>query len=145
VAASSAGVGAPASAGGAADSEPGQGYFAYDGLDRVLHEKARLGILTALRTRHDGVLFGDLKSLCSLTDGNLSRHLAVLQEAGLVAIEKCVDGSRPQTWAHLTDDGRQEFDDYLAELQRVIQDASIRIEPSRLRPRGDPPPDLAPA
>ena len=68
--------------------EAGKGHFAYEGLNRVLHEKARLGILTALRTSKDGLLFGDLKNLCSLTDGNLSRHLSVLQEAGLVEIVK---------------------------------------------------------
>ena len=60
------------------------GRFAYEGLDRVLHEKARLGIMTSLVTRPDGVLFTELKRLCALTDGNLSRHLDVLQEAGLV-------------------------------------------------------------
>ena len=56
------------------------GSYAYEGLDRVLHEKARLGILTALLTRPEGVLFTDLKGLCALTDGNLSRHVQVLQE-----------------------------------------------------------------
>ena len=59
----------------------GAGSFAYEGLDRVLHEKARLGILTALATRPDGILFAELKDLCALTDGNLSRHLQVLREA----------------------------------------------------------------
>ena len=70
------------------EQEGGKGYFAYEGLNRVLHEKARLGILTALRTRSDGLTFADLKEMCSLMDGNLSRHLTVLQEAGLVAIKK---------------------------------------------------------
>ena len=55
------------------------GRFAYEGLERVLHEKARLGIMTSLVTRPEGLLFGDLKRLCALTDGNLSRHLEVLQ------------------------------------------------------------------
>ena len=61
------------------NDERGQpGRFAYDGLDRVLHEKARLGIMTSLVTRPEGLLFGELKRLCALTDGNLSRHLDAL-------------------------------------------------------------------
>ena len=60
--------------------EPGR--YAYDGLDRVLHEKARLGIMTSLVTRPEGAVFNELKRLCALTDGNLSRHVDVLQEAG---------------------------------------------------------------
>ena len=62
------------------------GRFAYDGLERSLHEKARLGIMTSLVTRPEGILFTELKRLCSLTDGNLSRHLDVLREAGLVEV-----------------------------------------------------------
>ena len=60
--------------------------FAYDGLDRVIHEKARLGMLTSLMAYPKGLAFADLKHLCGLTDGNLSRHLQVLQEAGLVEV-----------------------------------------------------------
>ena len=123
-------------------SDADKGYFAYEGLDRVLHEKARLGILTALRTRAGGVGFAELKGLCSLTDGNLSRHLTVLQEASLVSIKKGMQGNRPLTWAKLTSRGRKEFDTYIEELQRVIQDAGIRIEPSP--ERGDHP-GMAPA
>ena len=60
--------------------------FAYDGLDRVIHEKARLGVLASLAAHRKGLAFGDLRRLCGLTDGNLSRHLQVLHEAGLVEI-----------------------------------------------------------
>ena len=59
------------------------GRFAYDGLERVIHEKARLGIVTSLATHPQGLLFNDLKEMCSLTDGNLSRHLQILHEAGI--------------------------------------------------------------
>jgi DNA-binding transcriptional ArsR family regulator len=65
------------------------GRFAYDGLDRVIHEKARLSVLTSLIAHPKGLVFGDLKQMCGLTDGNLSRHLQVLEEAGL--IEKRVE------------------------------------------------------
>src|ERR1700752_4783734 len=71
--------------------------FSYDGLDRVIHEKARLGLLTSLMAHPKGLAFADLKQLCGLTDGNLSRHLQVLQEAGLVEVTKGYEGNRPPT------------------------------------------------
>ena len=76
--------------------------FAYEGLDRVIHEKARLGMLTSLVAHPKGLAFADLKQLCGLTDGNLSRHLQVLQEAGLVEVTKAFEGNRPQTSCRLT-------------------------------------------
>ena len=72
------------------------GRFSYDGLDRVLHEKARLGILASLAANPEGLVFNDLKQLCVLTDGNLSRHLTVLHEAGLLETWKGTAGPRPQ-------------------------------------------------
>jgi DNA-binding MarR family transcriptional regulator len=102
------------------------GRFAYEGLDRVLHEKARLGIMTSLVTRPDGLLFGELKRLCALTDGNLSRHLDVLHEAGLVEIWKGFENRRPQTLLRLTPEGRQRFLAYLEELEQVVRDAMPR-------------------
>ncbi|MBL8727631.1 MAG: transcriptional regulator [Planctomycetes bacterium] len=103
--------------------EPDDGRYAYEGLDRLLHEKARLGILTSLAARADGILFTDLKGLCNLTDGNLSRHLTVLQEAGLVDIHKGYRGRRPQTLCRLTDAGRKRYLDYIAVLESVLADA----------------------
>lgn len=100
-----------------------EGRFAYEGLDRVLHEKARLGILTSLATRPEGLLFGDLKRLCALTDGNLNRHLEVLLEAGLVEVWKRFEGRRPQTLVRLSAEGRRRFLDYLGELEKVLKDA----------------------
>lgn len=103
--------------------ELADGRYAYEGLDRLLHEKARLGILTSLAARADGLLFTDLKTLCNLTDGNLSRHLTVLQEAGLVDIHKGYRGRRPQTLCRLTDAGRKRYLDYIAVLESVLADA----------------------
>src|SRR5687767_12974410 len=88
-------------AAGERTSEPA-GRFSYEGLDRVLHEKARLGILASLAANTSGLLFNDLKQMCSLTDGNLSRHLAVLSDAGLVETWKGTARSRPQTLYRLT-------------------------------------------
>jgi DNA-binding MarR family transcriptional regulator len=99
------------------------GRFAYDGLDRLIHEKARLGILTSLVSHPQGLLFNDLKELCALTDGNLSRHLQVLHEAGLVEVWKGAQGGRPQTLCRLTDEGRRRLLDYIAVLENVVADA----------------------
>ena len=87
-------------------TETGDAPFSYEGLDRVIHEKARLGVLTSLIAHPKGLAFADLKQLCGLTDGNLSRHLQVLQEAGLVEITKGYEGNRPHTSCRLTKNGR---------------------------------------
>jgi DNA-binding MarR family transcriptional regulator len=103
---------------------PEDGRFAYDGLERVIHEKARLGVLTSLVAHPKGLVFGELKRLCGLTDGNLSRHLSVLEEAGLVEIEKGYERNRPQTFCRVTTAGRQRYLDYLAVLEQVVRDAA---------------------
>lgn len=98
--------------------------FAYHGLDRIFHEKARLGIVSSLIGHADGLAFAELKSLCDLTDGNLSRHLQVLQEAGYVEIEKSFGGKRPCTRCRLSREGRLRFSEYLAVLERVLRKAA---------------------
>lgn len=113
-----------------ATNKPDSGRYAYEGLDRVIHEKARLGILTGLITRPDGLLFNDLKSLCSLTDGNLSRHLAILEEAALVEIWKGTKGGRPQTLVRITQLGRDKFQEYINVLESVIRDAVPTSSPA---------------
>jgi DNA-binding transcriptional ArsR family regulator len=108
--------------------------FSYDGLDRVIHEKARLGLMTSLMAHPKGLAFADLKQLCGLTDGNLSRHLQVLQEAGLVEVTKGYEGNRPHTSCRLTKAGRRRFLEYLAVLERLVRDAARAAgkEPSAL-------------
>ena len=98
--------------------------YAYPGLDRLIHERARLSLLTSLARYPRGLRFGDLKSLCALTDGNLSRHLQVLQDAGLVEVTKGYEGNRPHTSVRLTKAGRRRFLDYLAVLERLVRDAA---------------------
>lgn len=100
------------------------GRFAYDGLERVVHEKARLGIMTSLVSHPEGLLFTDLKALCALTDGNLNRHLKVLCDEGLVEIRKDDSPKRPPTRCRLTPSGQQRFFAYLSELERVVADAA---------------------
>ena len=106
-----------------------KGRFAYEGLDRVVHEKARWGILASLAAHREGLLFNDLKQLCGLTDGNLSRHLAVLSEAELVEVWKGRSGSRQQTLYRLTKAGRARFAEYIEELERVVADAQRAADP----------------
>jgi DNA-binding transcriptional ArsR family regulator len=120
------------------------GRFAYEGLERVLHEKARLGIMTSLVMRPEGLRFSDLKRLCALTDGNLSRHLDVLREAGLVEVWKGFDNRRPQTLCRLSAEGRGRFLAYLEELEQVIRDAMPRAA-KRLDRQPELPPGFQPA
>jgi len=118
------------------------GRYAYDSLlDDVLHEKHRLGILTALVARPGGVAFTELVRLCALTDGNLSRHLTRLAEAGLIEIRKGYDGRRPLTTCRITAVGRRRFRQYLTELEQVLREA-VKAE---AKPAPDPPPGLATA
>lgn len=102
--------------------------FAYDGLDRIIHERARLSVLTSLVTHTKGLLFGDLKQLCALTDGNLNRHLQVLEEARLIAITKGVQNNRPQTFCRITALGRKRYIEYLAVLEQVLFDAAAAVQ-----------------
>lgn len=101
-----------------------EGRFAYEGLDRVIHERARLSILTSLATHPKGLAFNDLKQLCALTDGNLSRHLSVLEKARMVEIAKGHERNRPQTICRITGPGRKRYMEYLAALEQVIRDAA---------------------
>ena len=99
----------------------GNGRFAYEGLDRVLHEKARLGILTSLVAHPDGLRFGELR------------------EAGLVEVWKGFEERRPQTLARLSTDGRRRFIAYLEELERVVRDALPKAESVPARSKQLPP------
>jgi len=118
-------------------AERAEAPFSYEGLDRVIHEKARLGILTSLISHPKGLPFNDLKHLCGLTDGNLSRHLQVLQEAGLVEIKKRFERNKPLTTCRITGGGRRRFLDYLAILEQVVRDASEAAKNERaIEPKG---------
>jgi DNA-binding MarR family transcriptional regulator len=106
-----------------AKTPSGEGRFAYEGLDRVIHERARLSVLTSLITNPKGLTFGDLKQLCALTDGNLSRHLRVLERGKMVEIAKGHDHNRPQTMCRITPSGRMRYLEYLSTLEQVVRDA----------------------
>jgi predicted ArsR family transcriptional regulator len=102
--------------------------FAYEGLDRVIHERARLSVLTSLVTNPKGQAFSDLKQLCALTDGNLNRHLRVLEEEEMVEIVKKVDRNRPLTICRITRAGRTRYMEYLSTLEQVVRDAARGTE-----------------
>ena len=110
------------------------GRFAYGGLDRVIHERARLSVLTSLIAHPKGLVFGNLRAMCGLTDGNLSRHLQVLGEAQLIAIDKGYDRNRPQTVCRITARGRQRYLDYLEVLEQVVRDAAQAARGANARP-----------
>lgn len=102
----------------------GESRFAYDGLDRIIHERARLSLLTSLATHPKGLFFGELKQLCALTDGNLNRHLQVLEDAKLVALTKRYDKTRVQTLCKITPLGRRRYLEYLEVLEQIIVDGT---------------------
>lgn len=100
-------------------------------LDKIIHEKTRLGIMTTLAAHRNGVLFTDLKSLNDLTDGNLNRHLKVLTDADLVRSKKSDRGRNSKTTYQLTKRGLNAFVDYLAQMEQVLQRASAATAKSR--------------
>jgi DNA-binding transcriptional ArsR family regulator len=116
----------------ASEFRSGEGRFAYEGLDRVIHERARLSILTSLITNPKGVTFNDLKRLCSLTDGNLSRHLRVLKMARIIEIAKGYESNRPTTICRITPAGRKRYLEYLTTLEQVVRDAARGSQAERV-------------
>jgi len=110
------------------DVRQGDGQYAYEGLDRTIHERARLAVLTSLIANPAGLAFNDLRRLCGLSDGNLSRHIQVLAEAGLVEVTKSFEQNKPQTRCQITETGRKRYLDYLAVLEQVVRDAASAVK-----------------
>ena len=108
--------------------------FAYEGLDRVIHERARLSVLTSLITHRTGLSFVELKRLCNLTDGNLARHLQVLETEGLVKISKDEGPARPHTFCRITANGRKRYLEYLEILEQVVRDAASATDEVKDKP-----------
>lgn len=88
-------------------------------LDRLIHERIRLGIVSALATG-DTFSFNDLKSLLDTSDGNLSVHARKLEDAGYIECLKSFDGRTPKTEYRLTDTGHQALATYLAQMEQII-------------------------
>src|ERR1700735_4734255 len=98
--------------------------FAYEGLDRVIHERARLSVLTSLLTHPKGLSFVELKQFCALTDGNLARHVQMLEEEKMVRMAKEGDAGRSATIVRITPAGRKRYMEYLTTLEQVVRDAA---------------------
>ncbi|MCE9614699.1 MAG: transcriptional regulator [Lentisphaerae bacterium] len=89
-------------------------------LERIFHEPNRLAILSAVCGQPGGMRFKDLRDACRLTDGNLNRHLKVLEEARVIRVAKQFVDGKPCTTIHLSKTGLKRFQDYLAALEQVL-------------------------
>jgi DNA-binding MarR family transcriptional regulator len=95
-----------------------------NGLDEVVHQRHRLGILTIIAEARRAE-FGYLRAALELTPGNLSRHLTVLEEAGLVEVEKGYEGRRPRTWVSITRQGRSALAAELDVLAALVHQHAV--------------------
>ena len=89
-------------------------------LDRLIHERLRLGIISALAA-NESLTFSDLKNLMNTTDGNLSVHARKLEEAGYISCSKYFEGRLPKTEYKLTAAGRSALENYLSHMESLIK------------------------
>ena len=94
-------------------------------LDRVIHEKGRLAIMSMLAASPE-LSFTDMRDALNMTDGNLTTHIRTLQEAGYVSITKSFRNNRPLTTCSLTQTGRKAFASYINLLEQIIQQTKIK-------------------
>ncbi|MBI2795852.1 MAG: transcriptional regulator [Gemmatimonadetes bacterium] len=94
-------------------------------LDRLIHERIRLGIVSALAVNH-ALTFNDLKQLMQTTDGNLSVHARKLEEAGYLTCSKRFEGRVPKTEFRLTGAGRKALERYLHHMESLIEATRAR-------------------
>ena len=99
----------------------------YDELEKLFHQPTRLKIMSELCGAEKGLSFSVLKEACELTDGNLSRHLQALEDAGVVKLKKSFVDSRPLTTVAATSRGKRDFLGYLSVLEEVLRDAAKRV------------------
>jgi DNA-binding transcriptional ArsR family regulator len=90
-----------------------------DDIDAVIHERARLAIVSALAVSPE-LSFNELKAMLSLSDGNLSAHSRILEDAGYIVVEKSFQGRRPHTRMRLSAKGRKAFQRYVETLRQII-------------------------
>lgn len=100
-----------------------------DALDRLIHERIRLGIVSALAAE-DSITFGDLKQVLRTTDGNLSVHARKLEEAGYVRVTKGYEDRKPRTAFRLTARGRKALEAYLEQMETILTEAREALERS---------------
>ena len=105
-------------------------------LERIFHEPNRLSIMSVLCGSRKGISFTELKDACHLTDGNLNRHLKVLEEADAIRIEKAFVDSKPRTTIYLSDTGWKRFSEYLDALAGVVEKARQALPARKPAPHG---------
>ncbi|HKI96225.1 MAG TPA: transcriptional regulator [Gemmatimonadales bacterium] len=98
-------------------------------LDRLIHERMRLGIVSALAA-NDTLAFGDLKEILKTSDGNLSVHARKLEDAGYIKVTKGFEDRRPKTEYRLTTKGRRALEGYLAQMEQILGAAREALERS---------------
>jgi DNA-binding MarR family transcriptional regulator len=91
-------------------------------LDRVIHEKGRLAIMSMLAASPE-LSFTEIRDSLNMTDGNVTTHIRTLQEAGYVSVAKSYQNKRPLTTVSLTTSGRKAFTDYVNLLEQIVQQA----------------------
>ena len=89
-------------------------------LDRVIHEKGRMGIMSLLAASPE-ISFTDIRDTLAMTDGNVISHIRTLQEAGYVAVAKSYQNNRPLTTCSLTANGRKAFAEYINLLDQIVR------------------------
>jgi len=94
-------------------------------LDRVIHEKGRLAIMSMLAASPE-LAFTELRDALSMTDGNLTTHIRTLQESGYVSISKSYANNRPLTTCSLTAAGKKSFASYIDLLEQILQQTKIK-------------------
>jgi DNA-binding transcriptional ArsR family regulator len=95
----------------------------YEALERIFHEPNRLAIMSNLCAADDGMNFTDLRNTCNMTDGNLNRHLKVLEESKAIKIDKQFVDNKPRTTIRLSSTGLTRFNEYLSALSDVLKQA----------------------
>ncbi|WP_309396650.1 transcriptional regulator [Cerasicoccus maritimus] len=96
----------------------------YDNLERIFHEPKRLAMIAAIAESEAGLSFSEIKETCDLTDGNLNRHLKLLEEEKIVIAKKSLAGNRARTIVRLSAAGRRKFVKYLESLEIALQQAA---------------------
>lgn len=100
----------------------------YDSLHRALHEPKRLAIVSALASTDKGLTFNELREVGELTDGNLNRHLKMLEEEKIIKLKKVLAGGRARTVVTLSATGKKRFLEYLNALEVVLKDAAKAVK-----------------
>jgi predicted ArsR family transcriptional regulator len=102
--------------------------FAYDGLERLFHERGRLAVCTCLIANPQGMSFTALQEACALTDGNLNRHLHALADAEIVTLARTRATGRPTTTVRITDAGKSRFLAYIDALEAVVRAVQVHAQ-----------------